>query len=183
MTTVWRLRRNVTDFNFLVSRPESIGTLPRRDGTSLIATWKPMEVWYHPLYFKKSKGIANFPTWSADTVCDAAAKDIIYELVKDCVEFLALSSPRIPETEYFALNCVKVLDCLDMERSEFTRFEKTGGIRGIRKYEFKANCVDGVPVFKLPIRNRVRTFVTNEFKQLVEDNNLTGLEFQKVWEG
>ncbi|MCY4021360.1 MAG: hypothetical protein OXG39_18275 [Chloroflexi bacterium] len=183
MTIVWRLRSNVTDFNYLAPRPASIGTVPRRDGTSLIATWEPKEVWYHPLDFKKNKGIANFPMWSSVIVCDAAAKDIIYELTKDCVEFLPLSSPTIPETEYFALNCVKVLDCLDMERSEFTRFEKTGGIRSIRRYEFKANCIDGIPVFKLPILNSARTFVTNEFKQLVEDNNLTGLEFQKVWEG
>lgn len=200
MTTVWRLRPNVTAFKSLVDRPnvvfktgsllpEQCNPFPRAVGTRQLETWEPLRVWYDPTEFEEGLGMANFPSWSAATVvCDVKAKEIVRELIEDHVELLPLAYyPSFEEkaihSNYYAINVLQILDCLDFERSEFTRFKSTGGIRSIVKYEFRANCIGGIPIFKLPILNSIRTFVTDEFKQLVEDNNLTGLKFRKVWEG
>ena len=189
MTTVWILRHHVTDFNQLTLKHESSGTFPREDGVSELISWQPKQVWYHPLDFRENKGIADFPSWSGVTACNAKAKYIIQELIDDHVEFLPLvflrgSHPKSFTTtasygEYYAINILTTLDCLDYDRSEFTYFKKTGNIRSVRKRVFKPECIRDVPIFKLPILNSVTTYVTDSFKQLVEDNNLTGLDFKK----
>ena len=190
MTTVWSLRHNVTDFKSLASRSKDLGTpLPPDDrlppGTPRLETWEDHYVWYDPTGFRKNSGIANFPRWSSaiGLVCDTEAKEVIRELLADHVEFLPLIAVRFNDTAYHAINVLKILDCLDHERSEFTYFKSTGGIFSIRKFEFKPDCIGETPIFKLPILNSISTYVTDEFKQLVEDNNLTGLKFYKVWEG
>lgn len=194
MTAIWVLRHNVTDFNILSLQHETSGAFPRNDGVPELETWEPQQVWYHPLDFQEDKAVANFPRWSATSpVCDAETRKIISELIDDNVEFLPLifhkgAHPKSFTTtasygEYYAINILTTLDCLDYDRSEFTYFKSTGGIRGIRKRVFKPDCIGDTPIFKLPILNRVTTYVTDEFKQLVEDNNLTGLKFRKVWEG
>lgn len=184
MTTVWILDDNVTDFNYLVSRDQTSPPPRLGEGRSQLETWEQPEVWYHPLDFRKDLGMANFPSWSAVTVvCDLEAKQIISDLLENHVEFLPLASPTVTNTEYFAINVLQILDCLDYEGCEFTRFKSTGGIRSVRKFEFKRDRIGGIPIFKLPILRSISTYVNDEFKQLVEDNNLTGLEFRKVWEG
>lgn len=190
MTTVWLLRKDTTHFNSLSLKASGTGVFPRLDGTPELETWKPQEVWYHPLDFQENKGIASFPSWGTVNVCDAKAKQIISELVDEHVEFLPLIFHKgaHPESfatasscdEYYVISPVKILDCLDHEQSEFSSF---GPLKKIDKYVFKSNCIRGVPIFILPISKRTKLFVTDTFKQLVEDNKLTGLEFIKVWEG
>ncbi len=189
MIKVWTLRHNVTDFNYLAARGKDLGTPPPVDrlplGTPQLKTWGERYIWYDPTEFRKNKGTANFPTCSGTTVCDAEAKEIIRELIEDHVEFLPLAYyenfvDKAIDSKYFAINVLQILDCLDYERSEFSYY---GPLKKIIRYEFKSDCIRGIPIFKLPILNRVTTYVTDEFKQLVEDNNLTGLEFRKVWEG
>ena len=52
---------------------------------------------------------------------------------------------------------------------------------GIKRHKFKPDCVGDVPIFKLPGNPGTRPYVNDKFKQLIEDYNLTGLEFRKVW--
>lgn len=189
MTTVWLLRKDTTHFNSLSLKARSKGVFPRLDGTPELETWNPQEVWYHPLDFNENKGIASFPSWGTVNVCDAKAKQIISGLVDDHVEFLPLifhkgAHPESSATtgacdEYYAINPVTILDCLDHERSEFSSF---GPLKKIGKYVFKPDCIREIPIFILPISKRTKLFVTDAFKQLIEDYNLTGLEFKKVWE-
>ncbi len=184
MMTVWILNHNLTDFNYLSLSDQRSGSYPRHDGTPEHETWKPQEVWYHPADFKQEKGIPNFPSWSSSTtVCDAKAKHIIRNLIEKYVEFLPLASPTITDTDYDVINPLRILDCLDYEQSEFARYEWNGKISDIIKYEFYPDCIGEIPIFILPIFKRTKLFVTDAFKQLVEDYNLTGLEFRKVWEG
>lgn len=195
MTNIWVLRHNTNDFKFLSVRDERYGTFPRLDGTPELAVWVPQQVWYDPLVFREGGALANFPAWSVHTVGDAKAKAVMQEIIAEHVEFLPLDfqapvgdgSLYSPEAlrslsgkTYYVINVLTTLDCLDFEQSEFTYFKSTGGIRSIRKRVFKPDCIGDTPIFKLPILNRVTTYVTDSFKQLVEDNNLTGLEFRKV---
>ena len=193
MTTVWVLRHDTAHFNTLSLRDSRYGTFPRLDGTSQFETWEPPQVWYDPIKFREGKALADFPAWSVHTVGDTKAKVIMEESIAEHVEFLPLvflkwtDSEHLTTTsyddEYFVFNVLTTLDCLDIDRSEFAYFESTGAIRNIRKCVFKPEYIRDTPIFKLPILNRVTTYVTDSFKQLVDDNNLTGLEFRKVWEG
>ncbi len=185
MTTVWSVSADVTNFNHLASRYETDPIPPLNLGASQLESWGRRQVWYHPAEFRKSKSLANFPGWSSGIACDAEAKENLQKLIGDHAEFLPLifASSTIVDTTYYAINVLRMLDCLDYKRSEFTYFERTGNIRKVHKFEFKLNCIGGIPIFKLPILRSIRTYVTDEFKQLVEKSNLTGLEFRKVWEG
>ncbi len=196
MTTVWRLDHTDTHINSLSLRYERPPIYPRNDGLPELETWEAPQVWYEPLDFRVSKSLVNFPRWTGITpVCDAHAMSIVQPLISEHVEFLPLDF-RAPVGDgslyseqalqllegksYHAINVLTTLDCMDYERSEITYFESTGGIFRIPKMVLKADCVGDAPIFKLPIRNRVRTYVSDEFKQLVEANNLTGLEFRKI---
>ena len=190
MTTVWILDHNVNDFKSLASRGKNLGTPPTDDrllpGTPRRETWEDHYVWYDPAWPRKNTSIANFPNWSSAVglVCDTEAKEVIRELIEDHVEFLPLAyyagfEKKASDSKYSAINVLKILDCLDSKKTEFGRWP----LKTIKKYVFKPHCIGETPIFKLPIHNRVTTYVTDEFKQLVEDHHLTGLEFHKVWEG
>ena len=182
MTTVWAITHNRDDYKSLSAFDERYCTYPREDGTSELETWEPQHLTYESYEAEDiNLGLSNFPGWGGLSACDAKAKEVLGTLTADGVEFLPLLVPEISHTKYFAINVLTILDCLDNERSEFGYF---GDLRmRIDKYEFKPDCIGDTPIFKLPIFTRVRTYVTDSFKQLVEDNNLTGLEFRKVWEG
>ncbi|MCY4021359.1 MAG: hypothetical protein OXG39_18270 [Chloroflexi bacterium] len=179
MKAVWIVDYKLDTYNSLSFRFDDY-TLPKRDGTRQLASWQPQQVWYHPAHFREDRGIADFPRCSGEFVCNTEVRDLVDELLADYVEFLPLTFPDSADTEYYAINVLSILDCLDNEQSEFSYY---GPLKKINKYAFKTDCVSGVPMFRLPIQRSVNLFVDDEFKQLVEDNNLTGLEFRKVWEG
>ena len=100
------------------------------------------------------------------------------ELVKDHIDFLPLLSDTITDRRLYILHPITELDCLDSERSEFSRLS-SGYIMGIKRHKFKPDCVGDVPIFKLPGNPGTRPYVNDKFKQLIEDYNLTGLEFRR----
>ena len=128
--------------------------------------------------------VPNFPSISGHIACDEEAKLILDGLVKNHVEFLPLLSHTIKDKQYYILYPKTILDCLNTVRSEFVRLQ-SGDIRGMRRYAFRPDSIGNTPIFRLPVAgiSSHRPYVNDRFKQLVEDNKLTGLEFKKVWEG
>ena len=116
--------------------------------------------------------------------CNVATKSVVDALLHEHVDFLPLASHTIKDDQYYILYPRIVLDCLDNEESEFVRL-RSGYIRGVRRYAFKPDCIGDTPMFRLPIAGSPigSPFVNDAFKQLVENNHLTGLEFRKVWDG
>ncbi len=82
---------------------------------------------------------------------------------------------------FWAVNVLEVLDCLDHSLSEF-EYLASGNLKHITRYVFKPNCIENKPIFKIPERKGKQIFVSDEFKALVENNGLKGLTFKKVWE-
>ena len=121
---------------------------------------------------------------SASITCNEAVKSILSEAVHAYVEFLPLTSATIKEEQYFVFYPKVILDCLDNEQPDFVR-TRTGYIMGVRRHVFRPDCIGDTPIFRLPIAGSRWgwPYVNDRFKQLIEDNNLTGLEFRKVWEG
>ena len=158
-----------------------------------LSRWQPVYVGYsNEVYISDMDEMydrfPHFPGLSSDIACDEKAKSILDELIHGYVDFLPLASHTITDKQYCILYPKTLLDCLDNERTEFVRTQ-SGFIFGVRRYVFKSDCIGDTPIFRLPLPTADNPspifcpYVNDEFKQLVEDNNLTGLEFEKVWEG
>ena len=123
---------------------------------------------------------SNFPGFYMLPAWDAKAIALLDPLVGDAVEYLPLDCD---EGEFWLVNVLDVADCLDWEQSELTYFDD-GGLKGIGRYVFKPNCLEGHHMFRTPEHKYSRIFVSDEFKSLVENSDLVGLRFVPApWEG
>lgn len=128
--------------------------------------------------------VSNFPSISGNITCDEEAKSILVDLVYDHAEFLPLLSATITDKQYYILYPKTTLDCLDKERTEYSYLsERKKHLRSIKSYAFHSNRIGDTPMFRLPRGAAFEPFVNDKFKQLIEDYNLTGLQFKKIWEG
>jgi hypothetical protein len=119
------------------------------------------------------KPVGDFPSFIPLAI-SSKALDTLHPLIKDNVEVLDLISDV---GKFCALN-VFVYDCLDHSSSVFKRFTD-GGIMRVETYAFRAGCLEGKHIFRLP-EIWTYTFASNEFKRVVEENDLKGLLFYKV---
>lgn len=180
MTAIYRMRVNSRDFNILCFRYESKSRFPKKHGLSVRETWQAQQVWYHPLEFDENLGFANFPALHGSRpLCDAKARDIMQPLIGEYVDFLPLASPTISDSEYWLIHPIKVLDCLDYKRTEYKYYGRT---KFVLQHAFKESCVEGIPIFVLPIQNSHKIFVNDDFKNMVDKHGLTGLEIKPVWQ-
>ena len=125
------------------------------------------------LYGSNFPGFYTLPAW------DAKAIALLDPLVGNAVEYLPFDCD---EGEFWLVNVLNVADCLDHDQSEFT-YLPSGKIKGIRRYVFKPNCLEGHHIFRTPEHNYSRIFVSDEFKALVENSDLVGLKFVPApWE-
>ncbi|MGB8454764.1 MAG: DUF1629 domain-containing protein [Anaerocolumna sp.] len=148
------------------------------DGRSLINGWKALEYTKYkdhkdlPLSDKPSDG-PNFPIVSFKAV------ECLKEILEKNVEILPV---YIDEQEFYLINALEVLDCLDHEESDIRYFSGTERIRGINKYVFIEQKLIGKNVFKIKEQKKVGPFVTDKFKEVVEKSGLEGFEFREVWD-
>jgi len=87
---------------------------------------------------------------------------------------------------YHALNVLTVLDCLDLENSEYNTVpDGEGGeiIMFIRKYALKKDVIEGIDLFKIRERKETFIYVSQNFVDRVNEHGLTGFDFSLIWEG
>ncbi|GEM_PF-2364061 len=185
MPRVWLLQVDTKNYKYLGTRNERVDIIPILDGSSRLDDWKPLNVRFDPYDFDNEKNIPNFISLSGFPVCDSKTKVIIQEVVGSSIEFLPLvyytdEDTINTETIYYIINPVEIVDCLDHNNSEF-QYLKSGTISKILKYSFEPDCTNNTTIFKLKEQRRSGIYVNDDFKQIVEENNLTGLKFKKVW--
>jgi hypothetical protein len=79
----------------------------------------------------------------------------------------------------FWFHCTNVLDSLDESKSKVHRFDN-GRIMAIDEYAFLANRIGENELFQIaPFRSSI--FCTENFKQKIEAQKLTGLDFILLW--
>lgn len=93
----------------------------------------------------------------------------------------------IPEEPHYIAHIldVKSTEILDFARSDFEQSKADGKIRFIEKIAFHPELVQHLHLFKVNNPGfyfKTATFVSDTFKTLVEENNLTGLTFSDVYE-
>jgi hypothetical protein len=79
----------------------------------------------------------------------------------------------------FWFHCTRVLDALDESKSKVKRFPN-GRIMAVDKYAFLSDRIGATELFHLK-EERGHAFCTEAFKQKIESENLTGLEFRLLW--
>ena len=86
------------------------------------------------------------------------------------------------EEPYYAINVTRVVDAINYGRSEYITFNDSKEIVTFSKYSFLPEKVKGVPIFKISDARSSFPLVSDEFKQIVEANNLKGFVFRLLWD-
>src|SRR5699024_5184349 len=112
-------------------------------------------------------------------------KDIIKKIGGD-VQFLPVnvvdfeSKSKIDNDEYFVANVLDIVDALNLENSDYSVMDLDGEkIYSVRKYAVSENKINSKNLFKLK-GDEIPLFVSETFKQLVEESNITGCEFIEI---
>lgn len=150
-------------------------------GQRLNDTWTAIEMKIP----HKSKKIADFMySTSGELVVSQSALEKLMPLIGPHVETLPLICDW---GEYWIINALEILDCIDYEHSEYTirgsLLRPNGYPRFIQfsKRVFSEEIIKEIPLFKetgYPLRP---LYVNDDFVNLVESLNLKGLKFQLIW--
>ncbi len=183
--TLWIIRTDPDSYRSFGPTPEFFERFIEwvdefREPKSLAAKWPQVEL----ELFEGETGheeeeqklpIPDFAKGYIVTACSERARGIIEPLMKGQVEFLPLITPV---GRYFEMN-IQRLSCLDVEHSEVKRF-RSGRIMEVIKYAFIWERLEGQHIFWIREVGTTPTFVSGEFKRVVEENGLTGLLFYPV---
>ncbi len=108
------------------------------------------------------------------------AKDCLEGVFGDYVEFVPA---KYQDDIYYIVNVLNIIDGLNYEKSEFKKTHD-GKPYAVNKFSFKPNIVKNIPIFKVFFWKNIYgsdIFVSQEVKDIVEANGLTGFSFEEVW--
>jgi len=72
-----------------------------------------------------------------------------------------------------------MVDCVDYENSEIQGYE-SGAIMRFKKYVIHKELLQGIHIFKIPDLRNSEVFVSEEFVNRVQENQLEGFEFIEI---
>lgn len=134
----------------------------------------------------------RFETYRSRKTCDCTGigstlpifSEQAIKLLEPCLNGNAEILPlQHPTKKYYAINVTRVIEGLDFQKAVLERHEQyTQIIKDITKYAFDLNAVKDYAIFKLPEFKKTRIFVTDHFKNAVEEHGLTGFEFTLLWD-
>lgn len=110
----------------------------------------------------------------------------ILELVNTDIQFLATKirekNSEDVVAKYYVANIIKVVDALCLDKSQYfeTEIEGIGIIYTVSKYGIYAEKTEGADVFKLANRQQIPIFVSERFKSLIEEENITGISLIEI---
>ncbi len=102
------------------------------------------------------------------------------------IQFLPCHCSQYPDLDLWVLNVCEYHDVLDLNNCvcrKMHNFEGKEVIRSIKKYAFSKEAFD-LDIFKTILNNRkdnISLFVSDRFKNIMEENNVTGLALEKVY--
>jgi len=153
------------------------------DGTSRIKQWEPIEI-ISPF---KSRKIVDFMYYTpAAIIASDKAVGSLQSLIGPYVEVLPL---QCAWGEYYILNVLSLLDCVNYTESEYIPFgdRKTAAgapvVLKITKHVFYEDRIGTVPIFKDINRPQIPLYVNETFVENVNRFKLKGLKFEQIWEG
>lgn len=172
---IWHLIADVNNYESLTTLNQEDWEKLKLDGKKLGNSWSPLAV----SVIEESKKSDTPGLSSGAPVLSPRAISVLRELIGDVVEELPLVCSS---SEYYIINVLDVVDCIDYEKAEFKRFEHSGRIMRFIKYAFKPECVKGKHIFKIIDELVRRPFVSDEFRNRVIESGLVGFKFELVWD-
>jgi hypothetical protein len=121
----------------------------------------------------------NMPLAAGASTFSEKSVDLLMPIMGSQVEVLPLS---FKTKQYFLINVINVLDCIDYEASEFERFEPNGRIMFFYKYSFREDKLLKSTIFKITDELEGRPFFTDAFVDFVKKSDLRGFRFELVWD-
>ena len=146
------------------------------DGRSKINDWIPRKVQKMDSNSNLVLGDYSGYLFSAMT---KRAVNILLPLMKENVEVLPL---KCEYGEYYLINIITVLNCIDYEHAKYKMFSDQKRIMRFETYSFFEDKINQTHIFKIidePVR---KPFVSDTFKNAVEEAGLTGFRFELVWD-
>ena len=175
---IWKFRADVNNYDSLMAQdPNYKYTEVSLDGRSWIDEWEPVEL---KRMYGEGLPLSDFPHYYSNPVMSDSAIKILDPLIKDSVEYLPLV---FDEKNYTMVNVTKILNVIDYEKSEYETFPDSERILMFDKYSFRI-CDDLLnnDLFKIIDEPKSYVFASDRFKKCVEDNGLTGFNFELVWD-
>ena len=175
-----------------------IWKLGNTDGTGLLL---PEAKWTYDM-FMSFDGRSHLVGWSAPklVICEdepygdigdapsfphllplllsARGVDLLSDLIADDIELLPV---RCDVGDYWFVNVTTVLDCINIEKSSYETF-RSGEIMRFCEYWLKDEVMEGHNIFLSSEEKRAAIFVSDAFKERVEECGITGFSFNLVWD-
>src|SRR4030095_1391831 len=151
----------------------------RLSGKPVAHEWPTPQV---DIIYQNAKGkwlpSSDFPSFTIShiPVFSARAVAILGDVLTKNGELLPLNCI---DGDYFAYNVLNLVSALDQEKSDIVRFP-TGRIMTVRKYALNEDKLAGQMIFKIPEIVLLSVFVTDRFKNKIEDAGLTGFCFIEI---
>lgn len=175
---IWKLFFEVDEYDNLMSEKAlTADEIQSFDGRKKKENWIPLPV-------KRMEPEKNLPLSDAPgftiPVFSRRALEVLRPLIENSIEVLEF---KFDEAEYYGINVTTVLDVIDYTKSEYRTYSDGKRIMVFEKYVFK-ECDELVEhnIFKIKDETRRKAFVTEKFKNVVEENNLLGFKFELVWD-
>ncbi len=85
-------------------------------------------------------------------------------------------------SDFFICNVTHVVDALCLEESDYLTItnKRIGVVYAVRKYAVYESKLQGVDLFKLGNGQSIPTFISQRFKDELQSQNITGMEFAKI---
>lgn len=177
---IWKLGFEVDLYDNLIARPEmGVDEFQSFDGRSKKNQWTSKVL--TRMEPEKNLLLSNVPGFFPHIpVFDKKAVDILNKYLKHTAEILPVYSK---DGEFYIINIINVLDCIDYKKSKYRMFPNSDRIMIFQSYAFIEERLRGTDIFKIKDEPRKSAFVTDNFKNCVLENELSGFKFQLVWSG
>lgn len=176
---VFEMRADAETYRWLTTIVESdFNILADLAHASVGDAWRPVAVEWIDDDLNAGKPKSDYPTLGSTPALSQRAVDELMEVLVENGEILPLSGGSADR--YYVYNVTRILDALDIEKSDAIWFGP-GRIMMMKRYAFRDAELEGATVFKVP-QLRVQVFVTEPFVRRVKNSGLTGFSFREVWQ-
>ncbi len=181
MPRVYRVKNDVDNFQYFLTRDSGDYARLNMDGTPRAETWNPPAVYIYKPRLQKGD---FFDSSGSALIASPRATETLRLHFEQAGELLPL--PYGGEV-FTLLNVTECIDCLDQDRTEW-RLAPDGTKLAIRKYAFHRDRFSS-DIFKIPETCVSEVLVVedrrdpaDEFRYVLTAANLRGLVFEKIWE-
>lgn len=110
-------------------------------------------------------------------IINEKAYKVLYPYLKSHSQIFKINNNG---TIFYVINVTDIIDCLDYDNSEIKYFSSSNRVMDIEKYVFHSEKLKKATIFKLPEFPKGISYATEEFKKVVEENNIIGFKFKEL---